>query len=237
MPRPSRRRPRSWCATSRRSSRPARSGPSPLWPSRACWPRPGPGPTWSGRWSSKARADGLGATRQAVGGRLAEDLPLGYSAAGVVSRSGRRSPASGRASWSPPAARARPATPSTRRCRGCSARPCPHGVPAGRRGLHHHRVDRPARPAAGRGRSRIARWSSSGSGLIGQLAARLAIAAGCEVAGIDPLPTRASPGGRRRGTGPGRVRRRHDRADPGLVPGPRRGRRAGLRGRHVLGRR
>ena len=37
---------------------------------------------------AKARADGLGATRQAVAGRLAEDLPLGYSAAGVVVSAG-----------------------------------------------------------------------------------------------------------------------------------------------------
>jgi hypothetical protein len=32
----------------------------------------------------KARAEGVAATRQAILGRLAEDVPLGYSAAGVV---------------------------------------------------------------------------------------------------------------------------------------------------------
>ena len=32
----------------------------------------------------KARAEGIAATRQAVRGRLAQDLPLGYSAAGLV---------------------------------------------------------------------------------------------------------------------------------------------------------
>ena len=36
----------------------------------------------------KARADGLAATRQAVRSRLAEDLPLGYSAAGIVLEAG-----------------------------------------------------------------------------------------------------------------------------------------------------
>ena len=37
----------------------------------------------------KARTKGLAATRQAVRGRLAEDLPLGYSAAGIVLAAGR----------------------------------------------------------------------------------------------------------------------------------------------------
>src|SRR5438105_2303228 len=32
----------------------------------------------------KARADGIGAAARAVRGRMAEDLPLGYSAAGLV---------------------------------------------------------------------------------------------------------------------------------------------------------
>src|ERR1700753_3250737 len=36
----------------------------------------------------KARTEGLTATRQAVRGRLAQDLPLGYSAAGVVVEAG-----------------------------------------------------------------------------------------------------------------------------------------------------
>jgi hypothetical protein len=36
----------------------------------------------------KARAEGLAVTRQAVPGRLAQDVPLGYSAAGVVLESG-----------------------------------------------------------------------------------------------------------------------------------------------------
>ena len=36
----------------------------------------------------KARTEGLAATRQAVRGRLAEDLPLGYSAAGIVLATG-----------------------------------------------------------------------------------------------------------------------------------------------------
>src|ERR1039457_2343388 len=36
----------------------------------------------------KARTDGFAATRQAVSSRRAEDLPLGYSAAGIVLESG-----------------------------------------------------------------------------------------------------------------------------------------------------
>ena len=75
----------------------------------------------------KARTEGLAATAQVVRGRLAEDLPLGYSAAGEVWRSAPRSPASGPASWSPPAARARPTTPSSRPCPACCAPSCRTG--------------------------------------------------------------------------------------------------------------
>ena len=59
----------------------------------------------------KAKAEGLGVARQAVRSRLAEDLPLGYSAAGVVLAAGPRSPGSGPVSSSPPAGQAKPATP------------------------------------------------------------------------------------------------------------------------------
>ena len=76
----------------------------------------------------KAQAEGVAATTRTVRGRLADDVPLGYSAAGVAVEvgSGRR-PGSRPASWSRPAARARPVTPSSRPCPACCARPCPSG--------------------------------------------------------------------------------------------------------------
>jgi predicted dehydrogenase/threonine dehydrogenase-like Zn-dependent dehydrogenase len=133
----------------------------------------------------KARADGIGATRQAVAGRLAEDLPLGYSAAGVVVSAG---PAvtgvrPGQLVATGGAGKASHAEYQVVPGLLCAA--VPDGVPAqdaafttiASIALHGLR-----QAEAGPG-SRVV---ILGLGLIGQLAARLAIAAGCEVAGIDP---------------------------------------------------
>ena len=76
----------------------------------------------------KARSEGLAATAQAVRGRLAQDLPLGYSAAGEVVEVGsavsgiRAGPARGHRRLG-----SRAATRSSRSCRGCCARPSPRG--------------------------------------------------------------------------------------------------------------
>ena len=133
----------------------------------------------------KARTDGLAATRQAVAGRLAEDLPLGYSAAGIVVSAG------------PAVTNVRPgqlvATGGAGKAShaeyqvvpGLLCAAVPDGVPAqdaafttiASIALHGLR-----QAEAGPG-SRVV---ILGLGLIGQLAARLARAAGCEVAGIDP---------------------------------------------------
>ena len=133
----------------------------------------------------KARSEGLAATRQAVQSRLASDLPLGYSAAGVVVEAG------------PAVTGVRPgqlvATGGAGNANhaefqavpGLLCARVPDGVPApdaafttiAAIALHGLRL-----ADAGPGSKVVV----LGLGLIGQLAARLAIAAGCDVAGIDP---------------------------------------------------
>jgi len=133
----------------------------------------------------KARTEGLAATGQAVRGRLAQDVPLGYSAAGVVLETG--SAVGG----------IRPgqlvATGGARKANHAEFQAVPGllcaAVPAGVEpqdaafttiasiALHGLRL-----ADAGPG----AKVVVLGLGLIGQLAARLAMAAGCDVAGIDP---------------------------------------------------
>ena len=133
----------------------------------------------------KARADGFAATQQAVRSRLAQDLPLGYSAAGIVLESGAAvtgvrpgqlvaTGGAGRANHS-----------EFQAVPGLLCATVPDGVPAGDAAfttiaaiaLHGLRL-----AEVGPGSKVVV----LGLGLIGQLAARLAAAAGCEVAGIDP---------------------------------------------------
>jgi predicted dehydrogenase/threonine dehydrogenase-like Zn-dependent dehydrogenase len=140
----------------------------------------------------KARAEGIAATAQTVRGRLTEDLPLGYSAAGevvevgsVVSgiRPGQLVAAGG-------AGKANHAEFQAVPWLLCAA--VPDGVPASDAAfaavaaiaLHGLRL-----ADAGPG----AKVAIIGLGLVGQMAARLAMAAGCDVAGIDPAaPARAA---------------------------------------------
>ncbi|HMH91195.1 MAG TPA: bi-domain-containing oxidoreductase [Streptosporangiaceae bacterium] len=135
----------------------------------------------------KARADGLGATARAVRGRLAEDLLLGYSAAGEVLevgtavsgiRPGQLVATGGAGKASHAQFQAVP---------GLLCAVLPAGVlPADAAfttvasiALHGLR-----QADVGPGSKVVV----SGLGLVGQLAARLALAAGCDVAGIDPAP-------------------------------------------------
>jgi predicted dehydrogenase/threonine dehydrogenase-like Zn-dependent dehydrogenase len=135
----------------------------------------------------KARADGLGATVRAVRGRLAEDLLLGYSAAGEVLevgtavsgiRPGQLVATGGAGHASHAQFQAVP---------GLLCAVIPAGVlPADAAfttvasiALHGLRL-----AEVGPGSKVVV----SGLGLVGQLAARLAMAAGCDVAGIDPAP-------------------------------------------------
>lgn len=133
----------------------------------------------------KARADGLAATAQTVRGRLAEDVPLGYSAAGVAVEVGDavEGVKPGQLVATGGAGKANHA--EYQAVPGLLCTPVPRGVPAGDAAfatvgaiaLHALRL---ADVGAG---SKVV---VIGLGLVGQLAARLAMAAGCDVAGIDP---------------------------------------------------
>jgi predicted dehydrogenase/threonine dehydrogenase-like Zn-dependent dehydrogenase len=133
----------------------------------------------------KARTDGISATRQAVRSRLAEDLSLGYSAAGIVLTAG--SAVTG----------VRPGQLVATGGAGKASHAEFQAVP----GLLCATVPASVSPedAAfttiasialhGLRQAEVGPGSKVvvlGLGLIGQLAARLALAAGCAVAGIDP---------------------------------------------------
>jgi predicted dehydrogenase/threonine dehydrogenase-like Zn-dependent dehydrogenase len=135
--------------------------------------------------AQKARAEGIAATARAVRGRLAEDLPLGYSAAGQVVevgsavsglRPGQMVATGGAGKASHAEYQAVP---------GLLCAAVPHGVPAedaafttmasiALHGLRQAEVGPGAKVVV------------IGLGLVGQLASRLAMAAGCDVAGVDP---------------------------------------------------
>jgi predicted dehydrogenase/threonine dehydrogenase-like Zn-dependent dehydrogenase len=133
----------------------------------------------------KARTEGLAASAQSVRGRLAGDLPLGYSAAGEVVEVG--SAVSGlRAGQLVATGGAGQASHAEfQAVAGLLCVPVPDGVPAqdaafttiASIALHGLRL-----AEAGPG-SKVA---VIGLGLVGQLAAQLGMAAGCDVIGIDP---------------------------------------------------
>ena len=132
----------------------------------------------------KAKAEGLAATAQSVRGRLAEDVPLGYSAAGEVVEIG--SAVSGlRAGQLVATGGAGKANHAEfQAVPGLLCVPVPGGVPAkdaafttvASIALHGLRL-----AETGPGSKVVV----IGLGLVGQLAARLAMAAGCDVIGID----------------------------------------------------
>ena len=133
----------------------------------------------------KARTEGLAVTRQAVLGRLAGDVPLGYSAAGLVVETGCAVTGirPGQLVSTGGAGKANHA--EFQAVPGLLCAPIPGCVSVqdasfttiASIALHALRI-----AEAGPG-SKVA---VVGLGLIGQLAARLAMAAGCDVAGIDP---------------------------------------------------
>ena len=135
----------------------------------------------------KARSEGLAATAQTVRGRLAEDLPLGYSAAGEVIEVGTAVSGIrvGQLVATGGAGKANHA--QFQAVPGLLCAVIPDGVPPADAAfttlasiaLHGLRL---AEVGAG---SKVV---IIGLGLVGQLAARLAMAAGCDVAGIDPVP-------------------------------------------------
>ena len=133
----------------------------------------------------KARTEGIGATAKTVRSRLGGDLPLGYSAAGLVVevgtavtgiRVGQLVATGGAGNANHAEFQAVP---------GLLCAVVPDGVPAqdaafatvASIALHGLRL-----ADAGPGSKVVV----VGLGLVGQLAARFAMAAGCDVAGIDP---------------------------------------------------
>jgi hypothetical protein len=133
----------------------------------------------------KARADGVAAAARAVRGRLATDLPLGYSAAGVVVEVGAAVDGIrvGQLVATGGAGKANHAEFQAVPHLLCAV--VPDGVPPQDAAfatlasipLHALRLS-----GVGPG----AKVVVLGLGLLGQLAARLAMASGCDVAGIDP---------------------------------------------------
>jgi predicted dehydrogenase/threonine dehydrogenase-like Zn-dependent dehydrogenase len=133
----------------------------------------------------KARIEGLAATRQAVFGRLAQDVPLGYSAAGVVVETGDAVTGirPGQLVATGGAGKANHA--EFQAVPGLLCAPVPGCVSVqdaafttiASIALHGLRI-----ADVGPG----AKVAVVGLGLIGQLTARLAMAAGCDVVGIDP---------------------------------------------------
>ena len=135
----------------------------------------------------KAQAEGIPAAARAVRNRLAADLPLGYSAAGLVAEVGDavEGIAVGQLVATGGAGHASHA--EFQAVPGLLCAVVPGGVPAEDAAfatlasipLHALRLS-----GAGLG----AKVVVLGLGLVGQLAARLAKASGCDVAGIDPDP-------------------------------------------------
>jgi predicted dehydrogenase/threonine dehydrogenase-like Zn-dependent dehydrogenase len=135
----------------------------------------------------QARAEGIAGAAQAVRARLAGDLPLGYSAAGEVVEAG--SAVSGlRAGQLVATGGAGKASHAEfQAVPGLLCAAVPDGVPAqdaafatvASIALHGLRLAE-ADPGS--------KVVVIGLGLVGQLAARLAMVSGCDVAGIDPAP-------------------------------------------------
>jgi predicted dehydrogenase/threonine dehydrogenase-like Zn-dependent dehydrogenase len=133
---------------------------------------------------ARARRDGLGATVQVVRARLAGDIALGYSAAGVVLEVGEHVSgiAAGQLVATGGAGKANHA--ELQAVPGLLCVPLPDGVGAadgafatiGAVALHALRL---AEVSAG------SKVIVIGLGLVGQLAMRIAAAGGCDVAGID----------------------------------------------------
>jgi predicted dehydrogenase len=135
----------------------------------------------------KARTEGLAATRQAVQGKLAQDLALGYSAAGVVIEAGPAVSGLRPGQLVATGGAGKASHAEFQAVPGLLCAAVPDGVPApdaafttiASIALHALRI-----AEVGPGGKVVV----LGLGLIGQLAARLAMAAGCDVAGIDPAP-------------------------------------------------
>ncbi len=143
----------------------------------------------------KARAEGIGVARQAVLSRMAGDVPLGYSAVGEVLEAGAAVTGIRPGQLVVTGGAGKASHAEFQVVPGLLCAPVPAGVSAqdaafttiAAIALHGLRL-----AEAGPG----AKVVVIGLGLIGQLAARLAMAAGCDVAGIDPAGFPRSVAGR-----------------------------------------
>lgn len=133
----------------------------------------------------KAQAEGIAATTRSVRNRLAADIPLGYSAAGVVTETGSAVTGISVGQLVATGGAGKACHAEFQAVPSLLCAPVPDGVPAADAAfatlasipLHALRLS-----GVGPG----AKVVVIGLGLIGQLAARLAMSAGCDVAGIDP---------------------------------------------------
>lgn len=131
------------------------------------------------------RADGVAATMQTVRDHEGEDVPLGYSAAGDVIEVGPAVSGIARGQLVATSGAGKAVHAEFQAVPGLLCAPVPDGVPAtdaafatvAATGLHGLRL-----ADVGPGSKVVV----IGLGLMGQLTARLAIASGCDVAGIDP---------------------------------------------------
>ncbi|MEY2476037.1 MAG: hypothetical protein QOG87_1352, partial [Actinomycetota bacterium] len=132
----------------------------------------------------KAKTEGLAQTARTVRTRLAQDVPLGYSAAGIVLEVGEHVAGIRPGQLVATAGAGKANHAEFQAVPGLLCTPVPQGVEAGDAafagvasiGLHALRL-----ADVGPGASVVV----IGLGLVGQLTARLAHAAGCNVAGID----------------------------------------------------
>ena len=133
----------------------------------------------------KAQAEGIPATARAVRGRLTTDLPLGYSAAGMVVEVGAAVDGIAPGQLVATGGAGKACHAEFQAVPGLLCAVVPDGVPAQDAAfatlasipLHALRLS-----GVGPG----AKVVVLGLGLLGQLAVRLAMASGCDVAGIDP---------------------------------------------------
>jgi len=133
----------------------------------------------------KAQAEGIPAAARAVRGRLAADVPLGYSAAGVVIEAGAAVDGIAPGQLVATGGAGKACHAEFQAVPGLLCAVVPEGVPPQDAAfatlasipLHALRLS-----GVGPG----AKVVVLGLGLLGQLAARLAMACGCDVAGVDP---------------------------------------------------
>jgi predicted dehydrogenase/threonine dehydrogenase-like Zn-dependent dehydrogenase len=133
----------------------------------------------------KAQAEGIPAAARAVRGRLAADVPLGYSAAGVVAEVGAAVDGIGVGQLVATGGAGKASHAEFQAVPGLLCAVVPDQVPAHDAAfatlasipLHALRLS-----GVGPGSKVVV----LGLGLVGQLAARVAMASGCDVAGIDP---------------------------------------------------